>query len=67
MTITIVKNFLFCCLKMEEVGVYVTTIHDKNTDSFNSFSLVFDPIPLYMCSFTFMINKHFPEFGLSKE
>ena len=26
----LVKKLLFCCLKMEGVGVYVATIHDKN-------------------------------------
>ena len=62
---------------MEGVGDYVTTIHDKNA---NNFKLshdcfpsywYFDPIPLYISSFTFMINKqkYFPslEFCLTAE
>ena len=40
---------------MEGVGNYVTTIHDKNA---NNFKLSHDrPIPLYISSFKFMINK----------
>ena len=45
---------------MEGVGVYVATIHDKNAfKQFQikpwSFSLVFDPILLYVFSLTFGI------------
>ena len=64
-----VKKLLLCSLKMEGVGNYVTTIHDKNA---NNFKLSHDrPIPLYISSFKFMINKqkYFPslEFCLTAE
>ena len=55
------KKLLVCCLKMEGVGVYVTTIHDKDA---NSFKLSYDRFPSYLILFhsTFlvfisMINK----------
>ena len=55
---------------MEGVGVYVTTIDDKNVHSFKEshdiFSFVFDPYPLYIFSFTFIMNKqwYFQNFAL---
>ena len=47
-TIVLVKKLLFCCLKMEGVGVYVATIHDKNA---NSFKLSYDHFPSYLILF----------------
>ena len=39
-----VKKLLLCSLKMEGVGDYVTTIHDKNA---NNFKLSHDRFPSY--------------------
>ena len=44
----LVKKLLFCCLKMEGVGVYAATIHDKNA---NSFKLSHDRFPSYLILF----------------
>ena len=41
-------ELLFCCLKMEGVGVYVATIHNKNA---SSFKLSHDRFPLYLILF----------------